>query len=262
MDAVTTVLLERARDDRGMNRMVTLSTIAHAALGAVVVLVPAIFGTHTARDERPVMTISLGSAPGPRAGGMALEGRPASREPAQMMDSKRPTILKPAPREPAMVIPTPNARTTRKPPKPQAEPAVQPAPPVSRETVPFGAQATANDNPARGMGFGGLSTGGMGGSGGYLEVSNFCCPEYLNAMLQVLQRNWKQTQGIDGLTQVKFVIQRDGRITGIDLEQSSGYAPLDLAAQRALFLTQRVQPLPAAFSDASLTIHLRFEYHR
>jgi TonB family protein len=81
-------------------------------------------------------------------------------------------------------------------------------------------------------------------------------------MLQFVQRNWDKRQGIAGETQLKFLIQRDGRITGIELERSSGYAPLDLSAQRALFMTQRVQPLPAAFPDDHLTIHLRFEYQR
>jgi TonB family protein len=61
---------------------------------------------------------------------------------------------------------------------------------------------------------------------------------------------------------VKFRIQRDGRITEIELERSSGYAGLDLTAQRALFLTQRVTPLPSAFPDDHLTVHLRFPYQR
>ena len=38
---------------------------------------------------------------------------------------------------------------------------------------------------------------------------------------------------------VVFRIQRDGRLTDIELERSSGYPALDLTAQRALFLTQR-----------------------
>ncbi len=38
------------------------------------------------------------------------------------------------------------------------------------------------------MGFG-LSSGG-GGSGGHLEVSNFCCPEYLATMAALIKANW------------------------------------------------------------------------
>ncbi len=262
MDAVTAVLVERSQAGRGLPRMLTVSTLAHVLLFGAMVIVPAIWGTRHGQDERTIMTISLGSAPGPRAGGMALEGRPPSREPAPPAETKRPAAARPEPRKPAMVLPTPNAKAVRKPASTTIEPAEKPERAAPRETVPFGAQATGPDNPARGMGFGGLSTGGMGGAGGYLEISNFCCPEYLDAMLQVVQRNWSAKQGLAGETLLKFQILRDGRITNIELEQSSGYAPLDLTAQRALFMTQRVQPLPAAFPDRQLTIHLRFEYHR
>jgi TonB family protein len=61
---------------------------------------------------------------------------------------------------------------------------------------------------------------------------------------------------------VVFRIQRDGRLTDIELERSSGFPALDLTSQRALFLTQRVPPLPSAFPDDHLTVHLKFEYRR
>ncbi len=262
MDAVTAVLVERSQSARGLPRMLTVSTLAHVVLFGALVAVPAIWGARHGQDERTVMTISLGSAPGPRAGGMTLEGRPASTQPAPLMESKRPAPVRAEPRTPAMVLPTPTAKPARKQAAATIEPAEKSERPAPRERVPFGAEATAADNPARGMGFGGLSTGGMGGAGGYLEISNFCCPDYLDSMLQIVQRNWNARQGIAGVTLLKFQILRDGRITAIELEQSSGYAPLDLTAQRALFMTQRVQPLPAAFPDNQLTIHLRFEYHR
>jgi len=110
------------------------------------------------------------------------------------------------------------------------------------------------------MGFG-LSTGG-GGTGGYLDVGNFCCPEYLSTMLQLIQRNWNSKQEVSGEALLKFTIQRDGRFTGIEVERSSGYAALDLSAQRALLLTREVPPLPVAFTENQLTVHLNFQYQR
>ena len=98
------------------------------------------------------------------------------------------------------------------------------------------------------------------GAGSYLDVQNFCCPDYLVTMLQLIQGNWNARQQVSGETMVMFRIQRDGRLTDIELERSSGYPALDLTAQRALFLTQRVPPLPSAFPDDHLTVHLRFEY--
>jgi TonB family protein len=81
-------------------------------------------------------------------------------------------------------------------------------------------------------------------------------------MLQLVQANWYARQEVAGETIVKFRILRDGRLTEIELEKSSGYAALDLMAQRALFNTQRLPPLPAAFPEAHLTVHLRFPYQR
>ena len=48
---------------------------------------------------------------------------------------------------------------------------------------------------------------------------------------------------------MKFTIQRDGRLTDIALEKSSGYSALDLTAQRAIYTTRQLPPLPAGFSD-------------
>ena len=60
-------------------------------------------------------------------------------------------------------------------------------------------------------------------------------------------------------TRVKFVIHRDGTITDVAVEK--GVSPLlDQASTRALIQTQRLPPLPAAFTLDKLTIHLDFEY--
>ena len=96
----------------------------------------------------------------------------------------------------------------------------------------------------------------------YLDVKNFCCPDYLVTMLQLIQSRWNAVQQVTGEAVVVFRIQRDGRLTDIELERSSGYPALDLTAQRALFQTQRVPPLPSAFPDDHLTVHLKFEYRR
>jgi hypothetical protein len=37
---------------------------------------------------------------------------------------------------------------------------------------------------------------------------------------------------------------------------------LNLASQRAVMITQRVPPLPAAFTPPQLTLHLDFQYQR
>jgi TonB family protein len=59
---------------------------------------------------------------------------------------------------------------------------------------------------------------------------------------------------------VKFTIQRDGSLTNVELERSSGTTPLDLAAMRAVLTTKTLPPLPEAFPNPTLPVHLNFEY--
>jgi len=268
MEAVTSVLLERAHHERGLPRMVTASFAAHLILIAGLLTVPALTGHRPAEDIRTVMTISLGGAAGPTAGGMTMMGRPVQAT-APLADARRPAPVRPpAAKAPEMTLPKPSAVPVRTPPKPRgavtdaaaARPAASAQPPVVGSPLSGGAAAVPD--PGRGMGFGGLSTGGSPGGGSYLDVANFCCPDYLVTMLQLIQNNWSRRQDVGGEAMVVFRIQRDGRLTDIELERSSGYPALDLTAQRALFLTQKVPPLPSAFPDDHLTVHLRFEYRR
>jgi len=270
VEAVTSVLIARAHTERGLPRMVTLSLMAHVMFGIWLILAAPYMKSASEQEIRPVMTISLGGAPGPRAGGMTMMGRPIQST------ASLPAVPRPAPiretitKPPAMTIPAPTT-TPVKPPKPRASAAeaiptkqIRPeaAPPTQTAATATAAAAAAATGEPRGMGFGGLSTGGGMGSGSFLEVQNFCCPDYLVTMLQIIQSNWRARQEVPGETIVVFRIQRDGRVTDIELEKSSGYPALDLTAQRALFDTRKVPTLPSAFPDDHLIIHLRFDYTR
>ncbi len=231
----------------------------------IVVAAPVIRGGAREPDLRDVMTISLGGAPGPNAGGMTMMGSPAPppAAPAVRAEPKKAVPMAvPAAKAPAMTLPS-SSRPVKAAPKTPAAPP-DGAPRAGTATPAPGPAAGAQPafDPNRGMGFGGLSTGGGLGSGSYLDVANFCCPDYLVTMLQLVQSNWGARQQVGGEALVVFRIQRDGRLTDIELERSSGFPALDLTAQRALFLTQKVPPLPPAFPDDHLTVHLRFEYRR
>ena len=115
------------------------------------------------------------------------------------------------------------------------------------------------ETAGKGLGFG-LSSGG-GSSGGYLDVANFCCPAYLVTMKDMITRNWDSRQGTTAIAQVRFVIQKDGRIVDVLVEKSSGRQDLDYLASRALQLA-RLPALPAEYPEAALTVHLFFEYVR
>lgn len=258
-EAATAVLIERGREPSGLTGMWAASLILHLAAALLLVAAPAPWRTE-ARPGAPsvVMTVSLAGAPGPRAGGMTpLGGRPI-QETATLPQPPRPEPVRPpAPRQPAMTLPGRPTAPTR----PKSAPAT--SAPEARGRTPTRGEApqpgsAVAETGGRGFGFG-LSTGGGGGTGGYLEVGDFCCPEYLATMLDLIRKNWDARQRVTGEATVKFTILRDGRITDAQLERSSGFLALDLAALRAVNLT-RLPPLPAAFPEPHLVVHLNFQY--
>jgi TonB family protein len=244
MTEVTNVIVARRNQPERMNPMVLGSLVAHAAIVTALVMGGPLFG-RSSEPPRTVMTISLGGSPGPVAGGMTPEAGRAIPEPPK--EPARKVETPPPPTPPKMTLPERNAR-------------VRPRPkPTTTEEEPRPG-STRTETRARGTGFG-LSSGGGGGTGVQLDVANFCCPEYLQQMTQLIQRNWQQNQGVVGSTLMKFTITRAGSIEGVMVERPSGFIALDLAAQRALLLT-RLPDLPPQFPNPSLTVHVTFEYQR
>ena len=84
---------------------------------------------------------------------------------------------------------------------------------------------------------------------------------YLSTIMMTIRPNWQRSQGVAGKVIIKFVIQRDGRITDIEVKETGGEV-LDRASMRALVVTGRVPPLPREFPDNTLNVELVFEYQR
>jgi len=258
---VTDILRDRMQEPSGLQGMMALSLALHAAVLSAALLSPGGLFSHTATAPANVMTITLGGGEGPRNGGIT----PIGGSPVQAItppDAKREAVRPPAAKTPEMTLPKQAAKIV----KPSPTPAVKQAPEDARGQTPRrGAETAAGsavaDTGARGQGFG-LSTGGGGGSGSSLDVANFCCPDYLVLMIDRIRTNWVRQAEVLGTNVVKFTIQRDGRIADVELEKSSGYQNLDLSSQRALAVTRTLPPLPAAFPNATLTVHLNFQYQR
>lgn len=257
MDAVSEVLIARAPKDDGMSSMLGASAMAHVLLVTAFVFLPAWwFGAENTPPET-IMQISLGGPEGPNDGGVSTLGGRTIQQ-AVPIEPKRPVepVRPPAAKTPEMIEPTkaPPRKTT-----PNKVEAKNP-----RSTRPTkGAEvrqgSSIAETKAKGMGFG-LSSGG-GGEGGHLEVSNFCCPEYLTTMAARIKANWNSKVGAEGRTHLRFVIQKDGRIADITVEQSSGYEAMDSYARRALILT-KLPPLPEPYPEQALAVHLYFDYTR
>jgi TonB family protein len=260
-EAVSDILTERARQADGLGQMVFVSMFAHASLIAVLVVLPPSWRSGAVRPEATPMMITLSGGSGPDAGGMTpIASRPVQVEAAA-------TSTPPAARPPEMVEPAPAAKPVPKtPPKPIEKPVDKSSTrkPTSGAEVKSGsARAETGGAPVQ---FGGLtmpSGGGAAGSGVKTDYANFCCPEYLNQMTELIKRNWNQNQGSSGQVKVKFTIRRDGSLAGVpEVETSSNQAFLDLESQRAITKVGRFPPLPREFTENTLILHLIFEYQR
>jgi TonB family protein len=259
---VTDILRDRMHEPAGLQQMAVVSVGLHGLIAAVLVLAPGGWFAQRVETPREVMTISLAAGtPGPTSGGMtSIGGQPvqAVRPPAEV--KKPEPVRPPAAKAPEMTIPEKNARTRT------GATNITQAPDEARGKTPTrGAEVSRGssiaDTGVRGQGFG-LTTGGGGGSGSTLDVDNFCCPDYIQLMIQQIHANWDYRVEVPGMTVVKFTIQRDGRITDIALTRSSGYTAHDINAQRALARTRQLAPLPAQFSNPTLGVQLSFDYKR
>jgi TonB family protein len=249
--STTDIIVSRARDVDGLSTMVAWSLGAHIIVMAVVVLMP-----HPKTDVAPkdVMMISLSGAPGPRTGMTQMAAR--------NVQAPQPEVKKaetaPAPVAKEMTLPDPRS-------KPQPKPKTAPKE-AAAKTVSTGVEVQEGTAKAetrvRGQGFAGLSSGGSGGTAGVtVDAVNFCCPDYINTMAELVKQNWNQKQGIAGVTTMMFTIRKDGRIEDVQIEKPSGFVALDNEARRALQIA-RLPPLPSRYPNPTLTVHLEFEYVR
>ena len=206
------------------------------------------------------MEISLGSAGPKDAGVTTIGGRPVDQA---APEPKRPEPVKPvAAKSDAMPIPTKSIP----PPKPSPPPKkiVEQAKAPSTLTAPptTGRQVTPGNSRAEtgitGMGAG-LARGG-GGVGAQAMLSDFCCPAYLEDVIKRIRSQWEEKQPERGSVLMQFTIQRGGQVTDLKVVQASTF--ILERASRYPFINLRMQmaPLPAEFTEPSLTLRLTFEY--
>jgi periplasmic protein TonB len=258
-EAVSDILIERARVTEGMSRMVAVSLTAHVALLTTLVLLPGLWRSSTG-PEPVLMTISIGGTEGPELSGMTSISDRAVQAVAPP-DAKPEPDTPPARTAPEMTEPDRVVKPTIK-----AKPVEKPADKSSSRKPTTGAEIKTGDARVKTGGaaipFGGLAQGGGGTGGVQLDVQNFCCPEYIQTMVQRIRQSWNQNQGATGEVWVKFTIRRDGMLTLVEVEKPSGQAMLDLESRRAVLMTRQLPPLPAQFTEPHLTVHLAFNYKR
>jgi TonB family protein len=262
-EAVSDILLERSRESDRAGQMVLISCLAHAVLIAAIVVMPAGWRMSSKAANVSLMTITLSSGGGPDTGGRT----PISTNTVQELaaTNKPAPVAPPVSKPPEMVAPEPTVKPLpRTPPKTE-----KPIDKSSARKPTTGPQVRTGDARVDTGGapipFGGLTRpagASSVGASAMTDYANFCCPEYLIRILDLIKRNWNSNQGAKGKVGVKFTIRRDGTITAVELEQPSNVSLLDLESQRALLKTRTLEALPREFPENALTIHLVFEYDR
>lgn len=257
-------------DLRRMNRVILWSVVVHVAVVAFLLFTPREWWSR-AEEERTVMTINLGGAPGPVTSGMTNVGGRTIEQLAP--PPPRPEPVRPTPPAPPVETAAPPTRTPPRPAPPVTTAPPRPSPPRSTakpaETAPRTPSRAPVTGPTVARGNSTVETGATGqGSGlasggriagGEAALADFCCPNYLTSILSVIDSRWNKNHPERGTTVLKFRVHRDGRIDNVEVERPSGYPSLDRAARAALD-SLRLPPLPPAYTRETLTVHLSFPY--
>ena len=164
-----------------------------------------------------------------------VEPEPAPPEPEKQDEMEPPPVTPKKPRkkpkkEPKKSVPTTQLEKTQ--PKPELDPN------DTRQAVP--------------------ETGEMA-----FDADDFPFAHYIGRMRRKIAAHWRVpegSQGEDRFCRVYFRVLRDGSVTSVGIEQSSGLFIFDQAAQRAVHQAAPMPPLPQEYRDEYLGVHFSFSY--
>lgn len=279
---VNGVLAERARrHGRNAEARSLLAALAlHGLLLAVVLLAPRLKSPPPPMEFVPVQIIpaqALGvRRPAPPR--RKTPPAPAAETPAptpEIPPEPEPEAAppKPEPADDVPVLPDPDSDKKKKPdpkPTPARRPEASRPTPDRGETAREGsgkaeegvsgtAPGETGDQLGRRGGPRGnpLGTTAFGSEVGSLDNPDFTYGYYLDRLLSLIDAQWQRPAMGGGVKAVIFFrIGRDGSMTDLQVEQSSGYNPFDLAALRAVQNAAPFPPLPRAYKHQDLGVHL------
>jgi protein TonB len=185
-----------------------------------------------------------------------------SRAPSTEAPISKPVIEKPeeTPAPSSKAMPLPEKQKSKKEPPPPVHPA-KTSPQAAKK-----ASGSAVDLPQPGTGASGSPTGVTGVNSNFgtslsaFDSADFNYSYYVTQMLASIGANWfKPTDQTVTPPVIFFRIGRDGSISDVRIERSSGLPFVDRAAQRAVLASSPLPPLPADFHEGSLGVHLKFE---
>jgi len=231
-----------------MGRALLVSAVLHAGAFAAVLFWP----SEPAPIRPPVYKVNLIGAPvGPKAIGV-VDPTPVTQPVRQ---AEAPSGIERPERE--LVAPTP----TKAPPK--ATPKATPTPSRTAQAGEASGAATAAASSAPRAG---SSAGGTGSDVVTVRTDGieFPSPGYLNNIIrQVYVRFEPASRFVNRplRTEVSFLIHRDGHVTDIRVEQTSGEYGFDLDARAAIEAAGSARAfgaLPSAWNDDVLRVYFKF----
>jgi protein TonB len=143
----------------------------------------------------------------------------------------------------------------------------QPTVPSQQPIVPGAPAAGLKTGISSGGGSGDGSGGSGGGWGDGSGGGYFPHAYYIDLLRNRISASWYSSLVAPGLrgkyvTGVHFIIRRDGRVSDLRVERSSGIDSLDLSARRAIENAAPFAPLPNDFASQYLVVHFEFEWEK
>jgi TonB family protein len=242
VDPVSRILIERERSKPRLFPWAMIAFILHGGLAGTIFLMSRNAAARPA--QLPAVSVRI-VQPEPQRG-RSRSTQPAAR-PTRPPKKETP-VPEPEPTAPEPVATEPPEVTS--PVRPASEDAM--AAPERRSTP----RPTPIPAPSGGSG---LSVGGGNGREIAGIPSDFHFAYYVQRMLALIESRWYKPAVPAGTkARARFTINRDGRLSRIELESNSGNSSFDRAALRALYAANPLPPLPPAYRKSSLTVHLTF----
>ncbi|HSR53321.1 MAG TPA: energy transducer TonB [Acidobacteriota bacterium] len=195
---------------------------------------------------------------------LAPTPRSVPPEPEEKPETPTP---KPVEREEFVEKTPPKKPQEKRPQLPEDRPPINPPEPpkpepgdIVREPDPgTGGSGSVGGGSGGGMGSGvGLEVGQ--GHGGGQGISSY----YVRLVEQRVGSNWLKTSlgelGRPVETVILFTVERNGRISDIEMVRDSGIRTVDVAAERAVRASNPLPPLPAEFRGRSVRFRSVFRY--
>ncbi len=234
----------------GIGGGLVLSALVHSGIVAAALYV----ATRPEPARPPVYRVNLVGAPtGPRQAGV-VNPPPAPVAPSAKAEVSGAERV--APPEKAL----PAAKKAPKAP-PKATPSATPSRAAGSKNA-TSTNKTATAVPKAGAG----AVGGKGADVANVKTEGiaFPFPGYLNNIVRQLTLNWSPRRVSAALvSEVKFLIRRDGSVAGIEIMKSSGDRLYDAEASgavEAVGATRSFGPLPAGWKDDVLVVYFTFDY--